>query len=129
MTTYVSKRRDVTDAPGAVHYGTVALFTNDDHVVLGAIFNGEPAAVAMFTDRDTVRGIGTTLLAWVGAHAFSLWGTHVWTDNASPTVELFLDVQDGLPAIDVGKSVHHALEPDDAIDLGVRLIVWAGVPS
>lgn len=77
-------------------------------------------------DRDEARELGTTLIAWT--HSGLTEGTHNWEVGHSL---LTLDCVDSIATITVHEEgeleAGFELAYEQAVDMGQRLIAWAGV--
>lgn len=122
MTTTTATFRDYAfdDLAG----GAFSIDTSGQFAVISAATNHPEFAVVVEIDRQQAREIGTSLLQWAGnptLHAYDDW-------CATGGVEV--NVIDGEIEITVARSGEiSGYEPttEQAIDLGQRLIVWAGV--
>ncbi|MFA5712003.1 hypothetical protein [Mycolicibacterium sp.] len=85
---------------------------------------GEHSLTAHFT-RGQARDLGRALLGWTGDHAFMLYAQH--TFEGMSVDGLSIEVVDGEPTLNVGNGPDFIANADICHDMGIRLIVWAGV--
>lgn len=72
-------------------------------------------------DSDTARDVGTYILRCAGNPGLN--GTHAW-NNVQVTA---VDGEVSIGVSDNGAYAEHGLRQPDAVDVGQRLIVWAGI--
>ena len=75
------------------------------------------------SDRDDVRDIGTKLIAWGGMSYLRFSEEETW---GCEDRSLRLRVYRGGIELYVGGRTAIVLDPDQAVDLGQRLVIWAG---
>jgi hypothetical protein len=131
---YKIRRHQVNAPPDAKYgeyFGEICAGYDADHFRIVAQRSIARDALAMssaqndhqvfwFTDRDTARAVGTALLACAANER--LLADQQWT-GADGTV---VRVEPTAPLLHIG-DCSWPLAIDDAVDLGQRLIAWAGM--
>lgn len=105
--------------------GTFAIDTSGEHAIIRAATNHPELSFDIEIDRDTARTIGTFLIRCAGNPSL-----HAYDDFNPTTGALEIDVVDGEVDITValdGEISGYAPTQEQAVDLGQRLITWAGV--
>lgn len=121
---YEIRQRQVTAPPDGETYGTITVSNDAVQFRIIAEWNSAPYGYGKvgFTDRDTARAVGTALLTWAGNE--NPLADQQWTSDDGTVVRV--TVEPATPFLHIG-DCFWPLAIDDAIDLGQRLIVWAGL--
>ena len=120
-----SKQRDytVSDPQG----GHVIITT--DRVSAAISLGVADQSVQVAFDRDTARDVGTALIAWASSPTVAAYDE--WTGTNGAAFEINIDVDGAdveFSAANNGVAMlTFFVTCDDAVDMGQRLIVWAGV--
>lgn len=89
------------------------------------------AELSGWLDRDTARDMGTKLLHWAGTAGADEVGEFITSEGYAVRVYAN-DGEIGISLNTDGEEdmyIEHELSYRDAVDLGQRLIVWAGVAA
>lgn len=104
--------------------GTFSIDTSGDSAVIRAATNHPEFANEIRLDHGDARELGTSLIRWTRSGE----AVRDWYDERAM---LTLDCLDGIATVTVHEDGElessYTLSDEQAVDLGQRLIVWAGV--